>query len=153
MFHTPRKALGTALATALTLAATAAPGALAQPINPRSSDASEAANGTQPATDVRSPDARDAADRSQPPPDLRSPDARDAAAGRQIAVAGPPTWPTSPQPVTPPRVVVSAPDSGLDWPSAGIGAGTVIGALAIALVGTVGLRRRRIARPGSLTPP
>lgn len=150
MFHTHPKALGAVLASALTLAATAAPGALAQPINPRSPDA---ADRTQPATDVRSPDARDAADSTQRPPDLRSPDARDAAAGRQIAVAGPPTWPTSPQPVTRPRVVVSAPDSGLDWPSAGIGAGTVIGAVAIALVGTVGLRRRRIARPGSLTPP
>jgi hypothetical protein len=132
VFHTHPKALGAVLASALTLAATAAPGALAQPINPRSPDA---------------------ADRTQPATDLRSPDARDAAAGRQIAVAGPPTWPTSPQPVTRPRLVVSAPDSGLDWPSAGIGAGTVIGAVAIALVGTVGLRRRRIARPGSLTPP
>ena len=150
MFHTHRKALGAVLASALTLAATAAPGALAQPINPRSP---YAASRTQPATDVRSPDARDAADRTQPPPDLRSPDARDAAAGRQIAVAAPPTWPTSPQPITRPRVVVSAPDSGLDWPSAGIGAGTIIGALAIALVGSVGLRRRRIARPGPVTPP
>ena len=113
MFHTHRKALGTALATALTLAATAAPGALAQPINLRSPDASDAANRTQPATDVRSPDARDAADRTQPPPDLRSPDARDAAASRQIAVAGPPTWPTSPQPVTRPGVVVERAGLGL----------------------------------------
>jgi hypothetical protein len=111
--HTDRRALCAGLATALTLAATAAPGALAQQT------------------------------------DLRSPDARDAATGRQIVVAGPPTWPTRPQPTTDPRVVVDAPDAGLDWPSAGIGAGAVTGALALAFAGTVGLRRRRTARPGS----
>ena len=107
MFRTHRRALGAGLATALTLAATAAPGALAQRT------------------------------------DLRSPDARDAATGRQIAVAGPPTWPATPQPMTQPRVVVDAPDSALDWPSAGIGAGAVAGVSALALAGAVGMRRRR----------
>ncbi len=131
MFHNHRKALGVALATALTLAATTAPGAPAHP------------------TDLRGPDARDAADRTPRPPDLRSPDARDAAAGRRIVVSGAPTWPSSPQPITRPRVVVSAPDSGLDWASAGIGAAAVAGAIAFALVALAGLRHRRVARPGS----
>jgi hypothetical protein len=134
VFDTHRKALGLALATALILAATAVPGALAQPVNPYG------------------PDAGDAANQNQPPVDLRSPDARDAAT-RQIGVAGPPTWPARPQPIPEPRVIVSAPDSGLDWGSAGIGAGAVIGASAIALAGTLALRRRRVARPASPTTP
>jgi hypothetical protein len=111
VFHTHRKALGTGLATALIVAVTAAPAALAQPL------------------------------------DLRSPDARDAANGRQIIATGPPTWPASPHPITTPRVVVSAQSSGLDWGSAGVGAAAVIGAVAIASAGILGLRRRRIARP------
>jgi hypothetical protein len=78
--------------------------------------------------------------------DLRSPDARDAAAGRIVA-AGPPTWPAAPQPISAPRVVVSAPSSGLDWGSAGVGAAAVLGTFAIAAAGVVGLRRRRVARP------
>jgi hypothetical protein len=78
--------------------------------------------------------------------DLRSPDAQDAAAGRIVAT-GPPTWPASPQPVTTPRVVVSASSSGLDWGSAGVGAAAVLGTFAIAAAGVLGLRRRRIARP------
>jgi hypothetical protein len=78
--------------------------------------------------------------------DLRSPDARDAAAGRIVA-AGPPSWPAAPQPITAPRVVVSAPSSGLDWGSAGVGAAAVLGTFAIAGAGAVGLRRHRVARP------
>jgi hypothetical protein len=132
MFHTHRKALGTGLATALTLAVTAAPAALAEPINPRS------------------PDARDAAASTQRVNDLRSPDARDAAEGRQIVGTSPPTWPVNPQPITRPRAVASAPSWGLDWSSAGIGAAAVLGAFAIAAAGVLGLRRRRVARPGSL---
>jgi hypothetical protein len=109
MFHTHRKALGTGLATALILAAMAAPAAFAHPA------------------------------------DLRSPDARDAAQPAHV-VAGPPTWPVNQQPLTRPRVVASAPSSGLDWGSAGIGAAAGLGAFAIALVGIGGLRRR-VARP------
>jgi hypothetical protein len=112
MVHIHRKAFGSALATALTLAVTAAPAALAQPL------------------------------------DLRSPDARDAADGRALVATGPPTWPVSPQRITRARAVVSAPSSGLDWGSAGIGAAAVVGAFAIAAAGILGLRRRRIARPG-----
>src|SRR5512133_3860882 len=57
------------------------------------------------------------------------------------ALPGPPTWPANPQPIAPPRAVVNAPDSGLDWLSAGIGAAAA-GLFAIALVGIAGLRRR-----------
>jgi hypothetical protein len=133
MFHAYRNALGTGLATALTLAATAAPGALARP------------------TDLRSPDARDAAASTQRATDLRSPDTRDAAEGHPVVGTGRPTWPENPQPITKPRAVASAPSSGLDWSSAGIGAAAAFGACAIALVGIAGLRRLRVARSGSLT--
>ena len=80
------------------------------------------------------------------PTDLRSPDVRDAAVGTQIVRSGPPAWPANPQPVVRPQLVVSSSDAGFDWGSAGIGAGAVVGAFAIALSGTVGLRRRRLAR-------
>jgi hypothetical protein len=110
MFHNHRKTLGTGLATALIVAATAGPAAHAQPI------------------------------------DLRSPDARDAGQPTHVVVAGPPTWPVNQQPITRPRAVTSAPSSGLDWGSAGIGAAAGIGTVAIALVAMGGLRRR-VARP------
>jgi hypothetical protein len=77
------------------------------------------------------------------PTDLRSPDVRDAAAGSKIVVTAAPSWPANPQPVALPHVVVSSSDPGFDWGSAGIGAGSVVGAFAIAVCGTVGLRRRR----------
>jgi hypothetical protein len=80
------------------------------------------------------------------PTDLRSPDVRDAAAGTQIVLPGAPSWPASPQPVVRRHVVVSSSDPGFDWASAGIGAATVAGAFAIALTGTVALRRRRVTR-------
>jgi hypothetical protein len=133
MFHSCCKALGTGLATALTVAVTAAPAALAEPIDLPSPDARHAAASTQRATDLRSPDVRDAA---QPAPPV---------------VAGPPAWPVNPQPITRPRAIASAPPSGLDWDSAGIGAVAGLGACAISLVGIGELRRRRVARPGSLT--
>jgi hypothetical protein len=40
--------------------------------------------------------------------------------------------------------------SGFDWGSAGIGAAAGIGAFAIALAGTSGMRRRRVRRPSSV---
>jgi hypothetical protein len=80
------------------------------------------------------------------PSDLRSPDVRDAAAGSQIVLTGAPSWPANPHPVVRPRVVISSSDPGFDWGSAGIGAGTMVGAFAIALTGTVALRRRRVTR-------
>jgi hypothetical protein len=133
MFHTRRKALAAGLAAALTLPVIAAPAALAQPI------------------DRRSPDARDAAVSTQRATDMRSPDARDAAQPAQIGVAGPPAWPANPSPIARPRSVASAPPSGFDWGSAGIGAVAGAGACAISLAGIAGLRRRRVARAGSLT--
>jgi hypothetical protein len=80
------------------------------------------------------------------PADLRSPDTRDAAQPAHVVVANPPTWPANQQPITRPRAVASAPSSGLDWGSAGIGAAAGLGACAIALGGISGLRRR-VARP------
>jgi hypothetical protein len=121
MVPTNCKTLCTGLATALILAVTAAPAALAQPTGPYGLG------------------------------DLRSPDTRDAAAGRQIVATGPPTWPANPQPISRPRAIVSTPSSGLDWGSAGIGAAAVLGAFAIAAGGILGVRRHRVARPGSLS--
>jgi hypothetical protein len=132
MFHPLRRALGIGLASALALGATAAPGALSRPID-------------------RTPDARGGAVSLYGVNDLRSPDTRDAAQGRRIVETHPPTWPVNPQPITGPRTVASATPSGLDWSSAGIGAAAVLGAFGIAAAGVVGLRRRRIARPGSLS--
>jgi hypothetical protein len=43
------------------------------------------------------------------------------------------------------------PSSGFDWGSGGIGAAAGIGAFAIAIAGTAGMRRRRVARPPSAT--
>lgn len=133
MFQTPRKALSGGLATALALGAAAAPGALAQPLDP----------GT--------PEARHASASARVVQDMRGPDARETAERRPIVVAGPPTWPVNPHPITRPHAVVDAPTSGLEWGSAGIGAAAAAGAFAIAVAGIVGLRRRRIARIGSVT--
>ena len=62
----------------------------------------------------------------------------------------PPTWPADPQPIAAPSAVAEAPDAGLDWLSAFIGAAAA-GLFAIALAGIADLRRRRITRPRSLT--
>jgi hypothetical protein len=97
VFHTHRRALGTAVAIALTLAAATAPGALAQP------------------TDAH-----------------------------QVIVSGPPTWPSSPKPITRPDAIAGVPDPGLDWSSAAIGAATVAGAFALAFATLAVLRHRRV---------
>ena len=81
---------------------------------------------------------------------LGAQDARDAATLSVTTVPGPPTWPANPQPIARPSAVAEAPDSGFDWLSAFIGAAAA-GLLAIALAGIVGVRRRRIAQPRSLT--
>ena len=66
--------------------------------------------------------------------------------------AAPPTWPPNPEAIAGSDAVANAPAaSSLDWASAGIGAGAAIGAFAVALALAGGLRRRRIARPRSLT--
>ena len=61
--------------------------------------------------------------------------------------AAPPTWPANPEPIAGSHAVVNAPAPRLDWGSAGIGAAAGIGACAIALALTAGLRRRRTAPP------
>jgi hypothetical protein len=63
--------------------------------------------------------------------------------------AAPPTWPANPQPLA----AVDVPSSGFDWSSAGIGVAAGIGAFAIVLAGTAGMRRRRVARPPSVATP
>jgi hypothetical protein len=55
-----------------------------------------------------------------------------------------------PQPIVQRTVAVRAQSSGFDWASAGIGAAGGVGAFAIALAGTTGMRRRRPARPQSV---
>jgi hypothetical protein len=70
-----------------------------------------------------------------------------AAAGPAAAVPAD----VGPTPPIPQRIVQHVPvvdtgPSGLDWGSAGIGAAGGVGALAIALAGTTGMRRRRLAR-------
>jgi hypothetical protein len=63
--------------------------------------------------------------------------------------------PTDPPhgPGQPPVVVQAAPQSsGFDWGSAIIGAAGGVGAFAIALAATDGMRRRRLPRPGHVVP-
>ena len=118
------------LAIGLTLAAIAAPVAAAGPGYP-SRDAHEATL----QQDLRNPDRREGA---VPGQDLRSPDSRDAADGRgtfnspEVAVIR----------VRQPAAA-AAPEQGMDWGDAGIGAGT----LTLVLLGCVGafavVHRRR----------
>jgi hypothetical protein len=84
--------------------------------------------------DLRSPDARDASPVSQSPivaGDVRSPDARDAAANPRLRSYGTPI------------VVETRSSSGFDWGDAGIGAGGMLGLVAIAAGGTFVVTRRR----------
>jgi hypothetical protein len=60
--------------------------------------------------------------------------------------ATPPTRPANQQPIGRPTPTADAPSSGFDWGSGGIGVAAGIGAFAIALAGTAGMRRRRITR-------
>jgi hypothetical protein len=88
--------------------------------------------------DLRSPDARDASAVSRSPivaADLRSPDAVDAAAspGRSYRT---------------PIVVETRSSSGFDWGDAGIGAGGMLGLVAIAGGATFVVIRRRQGRAG-----
>jgi hypothetical protein len=62
---------------------------------------------------------------------------------------GPPS-PAIPQHIVQPVAPVDARSSDFDWGSAGIGAAGGVGAFAIALAGTTGMRRRRVARPRSV---
>jgi hypothetical protein len=88
--------------------------------------------------DLRSPDARDASPVSRAPivaADLRSPDAVDAATGNPGLRS-----------YRPPIVVEMRSSSGFDWGDAGIGAGGMLGLVAIAGGATFAVIRRRQGR-------
>jgi hypothetical protein len=103
--------------------------------------------------DLRSADTRDLAGApqaraQQPQQDLRAPDTRDAAAGRGTFSA--------PE-VTVVKITQPSPAiGGMDWGDAGIGAGSVLGLVLVAVGGTLvvvhrrqaGLTRRRAATTG-----
>src|SRR4051794_20828783 len=141
---------------ALALAALAAPAAVAQPTDLRSPDTRDAAEGrgtfNAPAvTVVRVPQPTPAADgidwrdrdaaSSALPTDLRSPDTRDAAEGRGTFNAPAVTVVRVPQP-TPAA-------DGIDWRDAGIGAGALLGMIALGVAGSIVVVRRRHASPTS----
>ena len=87
--------------------------------------------------DLRSPDARDASPVSYPPvvaADVRSPDAKDATTNPGL------------QSYRTPIVVETRSSSGFDWGDAGIGAGGMLGLVAIAAGGTFVVTRRRQGR-------
>jgi hypothetical protein len=56
----------------------------------------------------------------------------------------------SAQPISRHAPATSAPSSGFDWGSAGIGAAVVAGALLIGLAGAAELRRRRQIQPAAI---
>jgi hypothetical protein len=85
------------------------------------------------------------------PPQPRWVPARGPAGGHYDYDAGASAIKSSTRPTAQPAQASGAPSWGLDWGSAGIGAATVLGALAIALAAITGLRRRRIARPPALS--
>jgi hypothetical protein len=103
--------------------------------------------------DLRNPDTRDTARAAetrpdQPRQDLRNPDTRDAAQDRGTFSA--------PEVTVVKLVEPSPPSDGLDWGDAGIGAGTLLGLILLALGSTLtvmhrrqsGLRRRQTATTG-----
>ena len=67
--------------------------------------------------------------------------------GGHYVYAGPFTSESSTRPIATSTTASAAPSWDFDWESAGIGAATVLAALAIALAATSGLRARSIARP------
>jgi hypothetical protein len=78
---------------------------------------------------------------SDPAQDHRSPDARDAAEGRGAFNAPEVTVVKLPQPAP-------STDAGIDWGDAGIGAGTLLGVIALGLAGAATVMRRRTATAG-----
>jgi hypothetical protein len=134
-------ALGLALAALAGPSAAAADNGTAPPPSP----AADSAGGSY--QDLRSPDARDAAraaGRQDPawkglrPPlqDTRLPDTRDAAAGRGTFNSPEVTVVKVPQ-------ASPAPDGGLDWGDAGIGAGGLLGLILLGLGGILAVMHRR----------
>jgi len=112
------------ITTAIAIAALAAPTALASPAD-TSPAVAKAAAAAQHKQYVRSPDAIDAATR---PP-----------------LAGPPTWPVNPQPITSaPTAKVADGGNGVAWATIGLGiAGSL---LAIGAIAGIAIRTRRTGR-------
>jgi hypothetical protein len=144
-----RHRLTRAAALGLALAAVAASTASANTVDLRSQMGTSSLAGTTssaPRQDLRSADARDAARsaharQGQPQQDLRSPDTRDLAAGRGTFSA--------PE-VTVVKVTEPAPPSaGIDWGDTGIGAGSMLGLILLALGSTLAvIHHRRNAAAG-----
>jgi hypothetical protein len=108
------------------------PAALARPdvyVDHRADDAATVA----PSTSLRTPDAEDAA--------RKVTDARHAAVVQTGSLAG--TTGGNQAPASEPVKRVKA-DDGLDWGSAGIGAGAVSAVMLLGLAGTIGTRRSRV---------
>jgi hypothetical protein len=143
-----RHRLARSAALGLALAALAASTASADTVDLRSQPGTSSLAGTTskaPRPDLRSADARDAARsaharQGQPQQDLRSPDTRDYAAGRGTFSA--------PE-VTVVKVTETAPPSpGLDWGDAGIGAGSMLGLILLALGSILAVAHRRHSAAG-----
>jgi hypothetical protein len=154
MMFNPR--LTRTAAIAIAIAATAAPTASARPIDNGPSYRALPAYPTpivERTQDLRSPDTRDAAlhrglyepmrptDQPQPPQDLRNPDTRDYAEGRGTYNAPDVVVVKALAPVAQPTTV-----GGIDWEDVGIGAGGLLGAILIALGGSLLVVQRRGAR-------
>jgi hypothetical protein len=138
-----RHRLARSAALGLALAALAASTASANTVDLRSRAGTSSLAGTTsaaPRQDLRSADARDAARsadarQGQPQQDLRSPDTRDLAEGRGTFSA--------PE-VTVVKVTEPAPPgAGIDWGDAGIGAGTMLGLILLALGSSLAVVHRR----------
>ena len=135
MRHHRHTTVASLLLAAALSAALAAPATARDLRNPDNRD-SAASVTSRAVPDLRSPDARDAA-AVQTTKDLRSPDSRDAAEGRGTFNA-------------PAVIVVKLPQSppaarGLDWGDAGIGAGALLGLMALGLGGSYAVVHRKDA--------
>jgi hypothetical protein len=129
-------------ALGLTVAAFTAPAASAM-MDLRSPDAREGDTVTAASQDLRSPDSRvvgNAPGSVVPVVDMRTPDSRDAGDGRGTFNA--------------PEVVFvegSSPQAGgLDWGDAGIGAGALIGMIALGLGGAAAVGHRKRGRTATI---
>jgi hypothetical protein len=119
-----------AVAAAGTLTLATAGPALATPARPDTGDPAAVSGNVTPGTDVA------ARDQQSPIPAPVKP-----------KIASPPTWPVSPQALTPPSAASPSASAGFQWDDAGIGAG---GALLVVLAGfggAIAFRRRAVADP------
>ena len=144
------------ISVALATLAFAAPAAVARPIDERGQiGTSSLAGTTTPRQDLRNADnraienalaqEREYGSYDSTAQELRSPDTRDAAAGRGTFNAPDVTVVSLPKPAP-----VSA-DGGFDWSDAGIGAGSLLGIIAIGLGGATAIVHRRRRGTGTAT--